>query len=305
MLEHKKLERLLLESTGWRRFTQDSPIFADVWFAYREDPQRRQDLLLEPQRRVPAGELAKAVRERLGEVGAEHRLAYAGGYVVAELTLPELLAGVLPLSPWWKGLRQSTSTSVFEHLEQFAGGERLAPDDKGGQVEVPPPADELTWLLTVAGRLLTNTSDAEAEEQGLTDPRVLTRHVLVALGHPHDELLDLPPLWSVSLNRRVRATLWKSRETVKADAASRVFPTETEGLAWAVIDSGIDATHPAFRRRGRQGQAREAVGKRRLQRRDDRSPHLRLHGTPRQDRRGDRRRARRPRAAKRRLRPTR
>ena len=58
---------------------------------------------------------------------------------------------MLPLSPWWKGtLAIDMSTSVFEHLEQFAGGERLARDDKGSQVEVPPPADELTRLRTVA-----------------------------------------------------------------------------------------------------------------------------------------------------------
>jgi hypothetical protein len=37
---------------------------------------------------------------------------------------------------------------------------------------------------------------------------------------------------------------------VKADAASRVFPPNIEGLAWAVLDSGIDATHPAFQVRG-------------------------------------------------------
>ena len=254
MLQQEELERLLLGSTGWRRYTQDSPIFADVWLAYREDPEGRQDLLLEPQRRVPAGELAKEVRERLPQVGAEHRLAYAGGYVVVELTLPELLASVLPLSPWWKDLIRPGPKSVFAHLEAFVRGEQLAPDDESGPVEVPPPADELKWLLTVAGRLLTSTSDEEAEKQGLADPRTLTAHVLDALGHPTDEPLDLPPLWSVSLNRHVRATLWKSRETVKADAASRVFPTETEGLAWAVIDSGIDATHPAFWRRDDDGQ---------------------------------------------------
>jgi len=254
VLKENELEKLLLHSTGWRRYTQDSPIFADVWLAYLDGgPDERKDLLLEPQRRVPAGELAKAVRERLPQVGAEHKLAYAGGYVVVRLTLPELLASVLPLSPWWKSLIPQPK-SVFAHLEDFASGKRLAPDDESEAVEVPPPEDELEWLLTVAGRLLTNTSDAEAEELGLTDPRRLTRRFLDALDHPEDKLLDLPPLWSVSLNREVRAALWKSRETVKADAASRVFPTETEGVAWAVIDSGIDAEHPAFRRRDAKGQ---------------------------------------------------
>ena len=37
--------------------------------------------------------------------------------------------------------------------------------------------------------------------------------------------------------------------TVKADAAHRVFDISTEGIAFAVIDGGIDATHPAFLKR--------------------------------------------------------
>jgi serine protease AprX len=37
-----------------------------------------------------------------------------------------------------------------------------------------------------------------------------------------------------------------SRRTIKADAAQQVFQLDTRNLRWAVIDSGIDATHPAF-----------------------------------------------------------
>src|SRR6266511_241004 len=250
MLQKEELERLLLQSTGWQRYTQDSPVFADVWMGYLGDPNRRQDLLLEPHHRAPAGSLAKAVRERLPGLSTDHRLAYAGEYVAAELTLPELLVAVLPLSSWWANLIRPSEGSVFEHLESFLDARPLAPDGSSDPIEVPPPADELEWLLTVTGRLLTNTSDEEAAEQGLTDdPLTLTRRVLDALGHPTDHPLELQPLWSVSRNRDVRATLWRSRETVKADAASRVFPSDTEGLAWAVIDSGIDARHVAFERR--------------------------------------------------------
>ncbi len=34
--------------------------------------------------------------------------------------------------------------------------------------------------------------------------------------------------------------------TVKADAAKQLFGVKTSHLAWAVIDTGIDARHPAF-----------------------------------------------------------
>lgn len=37
-----------------------------------------------------------------------------------------------------------------------------------------------------------------------------------------------------------------SRDTVKADAALRLFSISTSSLVWAVVDTGIDALHPAF-----------------------------------------------------------
>ena len=257
-LHQEELERLLLESAGRHRYTQDSPVFPDVWMGYLGRPaSHRLDLLLAPHHRAPAGALATVVRERLGDLTAEHRLAYAGEYVAVELTLRELLAAVLPLSSWWRDLIRPQRGSVFARLEAFAGGDPLAPDLDGESREVPPPQDELAWWLNVAGRLLTDTDDAQARAQGLDDPRRLTKRVLDALGHPTDTSREVQPLWSVSRNRPVKATLWRSRDTVKADAAARVFPADTQGLAWAIVDSGIDATHPAFRRRDEHGNLRE------------------------------------------------
>ena len=39
---------------------------------------------------------------------------------------------------------------------------------------------------------------------------------------------------------------------IKADAAIRLFALNCSELTWAVIDSGIDATHPCFRKRDRE-----------------------------------------------------
>ncbi|RZL75241.1 MAG: peptidase S8 [Rhodococcus sp. (in: high G+C Gram-positive bacteria)] len=44
----------------------------------------------------------------------------------------------------------------------------------------------------------------------------------------------------------VRAHISKSVSTIKADAALRSFEASGEGICWAVLDSGIDATHPHF-----------------------------------------------------------
>ena len=44
----------------------------------------------------------------------------------------------------------------------------------------------------------------------------------------------------------VSTTLTRSLSTVKADAAQRAFQAFGEGIVWAVLDSGIDGTHPHF-----------------------------------------------------------
>jgi len=54
------------------------------------------------------------------------------------------------------------------------------------------------------------------------------------------------PLWQVSYNRPAEHAVYASRKTIKADAAIRVFDTGGQGVRWAIIDSGVDARHPAF-----------------------------------------------------------
>ena len=41
---------------------------------------------------------------------------------------------------------------------------------------------------------------------------------------------------------------YRSLVTIKADAAQRAFGAQGRGITWAVVDSGIDAAHPHFRR---------------------------------------------------------
>jgi subtilisin family serine protease len=44
----------------------------------------------------------------------------------------------------------------------------------------------------------------------------------------------------------VQSQVYRSLPTIKANAAQRSFEAEGEGIVWAVIDSGIDATHGHF-----------------------------------------------------------
>src|SRR5208282_392556 len=51
---------------------------------------------------------------------------------------------------------------------------------------------------------------------------------------------------TANLNREAKPSVSRSRVTIKADAAEQLFTVDTSTLNWAVVDSGIDARHPAF-----------------------------------------------------------
>ena len=54
------------------------------------------------------------------------------------------------------------------------------------------------------------------------------------------------PIYQIWHDAEIRTTLTRSLTTVKADAAQRAFQALGEGIVWAVLDSGIDASHPHF-----------------------------------------------------------
>ena len=78
-------------------------------------------------------------------------------------------------------------------------------------------------------------SDYDQSHRSLPEQRSALRKALV---EPH--------IYSANLNRPAAPMLIDSRRTVKADAAQRVFSISTDKIAFAVIDGGIDAMHPAF-----------------------------------------------------------
>ncbi len=54
-------------------------------------------------------------------------------------------------------------------------------------------------------------------------------------------------IWRITKNRSVNLAVAKSAMTVKADAARRLFNVSAKNITWAVIDSGIDGSHDAFK----------------------------------------------------------
>jgi serine protease AprX len=59
---------------------------------------------------------------------------------------------------------------------------------------------------------------------------------------------DWHAIYHVWPDFKLRAQIWCSAPTVKADACRRSFATTGHGIVWAVLDSGIDGSHPHFGR---------------------------------------------------------
>lgn len=240
------LEEYVFGLPGERRFTQDSPVLPEVWLRFAADPKARRDLLLVPHKNSSAAELVAALGDRLGN-GNAHELAYNEAYVVVKVDFYQLVRELVPLSPWW---RRILPPGVDELGSWFRESDHsletlLAEPGEGGF-----RPDWLAWFVALLGGIELGEAAARQEES--------PAELWLRLADVGFELLaDLPPpdagkpapLWSIALNREAHTALSRSRLSVKADAAQRVFAVDCADVRWAIVDTGIDATHPAFRRR--------------------------------------------------------
>jgi hypothetical protein len=264
-----------------RRFTQDFPILPDVWIEYGQAPAKRVEVLLTPHNESDAPTMAKVLRERLeadrtggarpgrskksakstrspatGDDGRP-RVLFNESVVLASLTFRELLRDALPLSNWWQRVVAPLGSAwTRENIERIAS--TLGKPERGRNTPATGGDRKLFQkLIRVVGSI-------ELERQGvplthdLAAPS-LTRDEIDAFASVYERLLPVSSgsagvVWSISLNRPATTSVWRSRLTVKADAAARLFEAKTTGIRWAVLDTGIDATHKAFRRRDSKGQ---------------------------------------------------
>lgn len=128
---------------------------------------------------------------------------------------------------------------------------------------------DLVWLVEVAGtlaRLHAARADGRSPLRG-GDVDAIFRELSAVRGGSADVLAAFfamfagaPPLsgpqtclWRVDRNRSGGLAMFHSTTTVKADAARKVFEVRGAGVRWALLDSGVDATHLAFRRRDPTG----------------------------------------------------
>lgn len=218
------------------RFLQNSPIYPSVWMAYAEKKtrkdqplaSRRVDLILNPHFQSSAAELFSklhgiAKKEKKLE---DLRLATNAETVAAWLTFQELILSVLPLTSWWKKIWIPDDSAKLDYKR------------------------EKEWLFLVVGAIL--TAHASKKITSLDDT---SRQYLKNLGQKYfkdfrtEEPADKQGMvYSVSMNRLAFVSLHNSVPCTKADAGRRLFEIDGAAINWAVVDSGIDAKHPAFRK---------------------------------------------------------
>lgn len=263
-----------------RRFTQESPILPDVWAYYLEQrADARARLLIVPWWGNPPFEVAKCMREGLGEASfGGTNTVYNRTMVASELTLENLVKDIIPLTGWYGqiiqliGTRRTTRSAKKRSKRTSSRIARRLPEldevweDIGRPTDPSYPFPALLSFIRIAGliayvkkyrpqeevaELFAGLVKNDQEKQAIRER--IGRMVLEGWKYGLKEA-NLPEpigqgpgmIFAVHLNRPAGLAVKYSVKTIKADAACQVFSIDCKRLKWAVIDCGIDATHPAF-----------------------------------------------------------
>lgn len=132
--------------------------------------------------------------------------------------------------------------------------------------EKPKRIEHLIWLIKIVGAIALDKpvergdngekdDGDEKDDKMLEDvPAIVNAFAELMKGiKPVEDEAAQGMVWAINRNRGASAMIWQSTTAVKADAARRLFEVKCDGIRWAIIDSGIDATHPAFRLRDGDG----------------------------------------------------
>lgn len=277
-LERRLVEQLMFGSGQVRRFTQDSPVLPDVWLEYATDPDKKEqqvtrrhpngaiDLLITPYRDAKTGDLAAELRRRLPKGS---RVVYNQSTVMARVRFEELVQAVIPMTEWWGRLTDRFDVEAIAEEEvrneiarDVRDPEHPVPYEDNGKRIIRP--SEMLWMIRIAGAIQLARHDQLPEvfvKEGATgatnaDWRKIVDAVFELVSGMKPVSGPDVRIYSISLNRIARSTVASSTLAVKADAARQLFSVSCKDIRWAVLDSGIDATHPAFRkqRRRRKGE---------------------------------------------------
>ena len=233
-----------------------------------------------------AGRLAKRLvsgGKSEDDIWAKHDIAYSSSSLVVKVTFQELACVIVPMTKWWSELSEDARDyfTLRDKVQELANKEmslaELIVDASrlmkrsawdfirfcalAGFVALAEKYDtqvenaEKTNLEKDAGQLKADLEDRLKEfmkdlSDGKTPIGKVTELIYAyeTIASSVKEYADEPPLkiFMITENREAHLSIAESRATIKADAANNVFHVDTSDFAWAVIDGGIDARHPAF-----------------------------------------------------------
>jgi hypothetical protein len=271
VLSRSLVELVLLGPTNDRRQLQDTPILGDVWIAFADRPAAPMDLLITPDRGQPAGPVAVRIADRIRkmkmsrEKGEEAHVAYLEGLIAARLFFREVLRVIVPMTKWWRErdiqnkLRAFTEKDLCRRIDAVIRWAQAA--DEAARAELAADLARFKALdryVALAGIILwAGKPDSRTTAQGggigdlikgIESPDAVSQALLQLFKEiERDRLPREAQVFQVSLNRSAIPAVERSVPSVKADAARTLFKVKCESIQWAVLDSGIDDTHPAFR----------------------------------------------------------
>jgi serine protease AprX len=245
------IERLVREAQEERGFVQRSPVRTGVWHQLLAEPDAQIELLLIPMRNTTAGKLCVEVNRLITDRADTDWCTYNQSVVSGRLDFEMLVTRVLPLSDWWQRYVEPAIDEVVacaargraDRAQRAVLGDLDAPRASG---RVSSLSAEMLWCI----RMLGVVSHARAQGararwpssmQQLRRAAELLRKARAA--HP---VKAEPQLFAVSRDRGAVPCLAESVRTIKGDATRELFDIECKDLIWAIVDSGVDRTHPAF-----------------------------------------------------------
>lgn len=263
------VDDILLSGRAGRRSLNESSVQLDVWRAYAADPNEPVDLLLTPMDSVEASRIARTLlaeladRSTAGYPGEDdgrwrpaRRIAPLEGIVAVRLTFADFVLTVLPATGLdiHQAVRTLISMMGLPPLPQSEREEESAPKPgaRAPRIQAVTYAQLEDFKNRLLGRLAPDLRAALLVLLILAPEPVTARGGRSRAGLRLTSLLKglprqpEPLIYRVSRNRDVHAMMASSVNTIKADAAHRVFDISCRGVTWAVIDSGIDGAHPAF-----------------------------------------------------------
>jgi len=267
------VDLILLGTPESRRQLQDSPVLGDVWAAYAVKPSQPLDLLITPYKDQPAGTVAAELARRINKKNTFPRthgetadVAYLHGFIAARLYFSEVLKIAVPMSKWWTDKKIGKNFELDAYIEETLKPEIEAiikwARSKEGDTRMKisesltkySALDRYAALSSIILFFCRKGNDQKGPEKTIgqlvekikdVEP-VLSEFRKIMTEIRQNDMPEKAMIWQISLNRKVMMALDKSVPSVKGDAVKTLFNVKCDEIAWAVVDSGIDGTHPVF-----------------------------------------------------------